>query len=77
MKMNKYRTGVVKWTNSGRNSGFIAPDDDGADVYISWGMLSGNNGLGILKVGDRVKFKSELIPGNKNSYRVTEISLID
>lgn len=48
-------TGVVKWFNSEKGFGFIAPDEGGADVFAHYSAISGN-GYRSLEENQRVEF---------------------
>ena len=48
-------SGVVKWFNSEKGYGFIAPDDGGADLFAHFSAISGN-GYRSLEENQRVEF---------------------
>ena len=48
-------TGVVKWFNSEKGFGFIAPDDQGADLFAHFSAISGG-GYRSLEENQRVEF---------------------
>jgi CspA family cold shock protein len=55
-------TGTVKWFNSEKGYGFIAPEDGSADVFVHYSAISGS-GYRSLDENDRVEF--EVKPGPK------------
>lgn len=48
--------GTVKWFNSEKGYGFIAPDDGGADVFVHVSAVE-RAGLNGLKDGQKVAFE--------------------
>ena len=49
-------TGTVKWFNSEKGFGFIAPDDGGADLFAHFSAISGS-GYRSLEENQRVEFE--------------------
>jgi CspA family cold shock protein len=55
-------SGVVKFFNSEKGYGFIAPDDGGKDVFVHFSGIAGN-GYRSLEQGQKVEF--DVAPGRK------------
>ena len=53
-------TGTVKWFNSTKGFGFIAPDDGGNDVFVH---ISAVEAAGMTGLADNQKVKFELQEG--------------
>ena len=51
-------TGTVKWFNSEKGFGFIAPDDGSADVFAHFSAISGS-GYRSLEEAQKVEFDTE------------------
>ncbi len=54
-------SGTVKWFNSTKGFGFIAPDDGGKDVFVHHSVIAGS-GYRELAEGQRVEFETETSP---------------
>jgi CspA family cold shock protein len=48
-------TGTVKWFNSSKGYGFIAPDDGGKDLFVHHSDIQ-SNGYATLDEGQKVEF---------------------
>ena len=55
--------GTVKWFNSAKGFGFIAPEDGGNDVFVHISAVD-RSGMGNLKEGQRLTFDVERSPKN-------------
>ncbi len=51
-------TGIVKWFNTDKGFGFIAPDDGSADVFAHFSAITGS-GYRELSENQRVEFDVE------------------
>ncbi len=49
-------TGTVKWFNSVKGFGFIAPDQGGNDVFVHFSAIISESSYRNLKDGDKVEF---------------------
>ena len=49
-------TGTVKWFNSDKGFGFIAPDDGGADLFVHHSEVQ-MSGRAMLDEGQKVEFE--------------------
>ncbi|WP_207457739.1 cold-shock protein [Herbiconiux sp. SYSU D00978] len=54
-------TGTVKWFNSEKGFGFIAPDDGSADVFAHYSAIA-SSGYRSLEENQRVEFETERGP---------------
>ena len=61
--------GTVKWFNSEKGFGFIAPDDGGKDAFVHISAVE-RSGLSSLREGDKVSF--ELIADRKSGKMSAE-----
>jgi CspA family cold shock protein len=67
-------TGTVKWFNTTKGYGFIAPESGTKDVFVHITALH-RSGLRGLNEGQRVNF--ELAPGNNGKDAAVNISLVE
>ncbi|NED99710.1 cold-shock protein [Phytoactinopolyspora halotolerans] len=49
-------TGTVKWFDSGKGYGFIAPDEGDDDVFVHYTAIVSTGGFRTLEDGQRVQF---------------------
>jgi CspA family cold shock protein len=63
MKGFNMATGTVKWFNTEKGFGFIAPDDGGKDAFVHISAVE-RSGLGSLREGQKVNF--ELVSDKKS-----------
>ena len=66
-------TGTVKWFNSSKGYGFIAPDDGSKDAFVHISAVE-RSGIGELREGQRVEF--ELQQGQNGKYSAENLSLV-
>jgi len=50
-------TGTVKWFNSEKGFGFIAPDDGSADVFAHFSAIAETGGYRSLEENQKVEFE--------------------
>lgn len=62
-------TGTVKWFNTQKGFGFIAPDDGGADVFVHISAVE-KSGLRTLNEGQKVSFDTQIDPKKGKSAAV-------
>ena len=75
--MSDRQTGTVKWFNSEKGFGFIAPESGGDDVFVHYSALQGD-GYRNLSEGETVEFdveQSEKGPRAANVARTSQTSL--
>ncbi|UQN15317.1 cold-shock protein [Gulosibacter sp. ACHW.36C] len=66
-------TGTVKWFNSEKGYGFIAPDDGSADLFAHFSAINGTGFRG-LEEGQKVEFDAEQGPKGMQAANITVIS---
>lgn len=66
-------TGTVKWFNSTKGYGFIAPDDGGKDVFVH---VSAVERAGLKGLNDNQKVEYELQDGRDGRASAGDIKLL-
>lgn len=67
-------TGTVKWFNTTKGFGFIAPDTGGKDVFVH---ISAVERAGLTGLADNQKVEYELESGRDGRESAGSLSLID
>ena len=65
-------TGIVTWFNSDKGYGFIAPEDNSADVFVHFSAIQGG-GFKELQENDRVEFETQDGPKGLQAANVTKL----
>ena len=63
-------TGTVKWFNEAKGFGFIAPSDQGKDVFVHFSAIQGT-GYKSLAEGQEVSYEVEQGPKGPQATRVS------
>ncbi|CUK06683.1 cold-shock protein [Shimia thalassica] len=66
-------TGTVKWFNTTKGYGFIAPDNGGKDVFVH---ISAVERSGLTGLADNQKVEFELETGRNGREAATNLSLV-
>ncbi len=67
-------TGTVKWFNTTKGFGFIAPDDGGNDVFVH---ISAVEAAGMTGLADDQKISYEMVEGRDGRASAGELKLAD
>ncbi len=67
-------TGTVKWFNTTKGFGFIAPDDGGKDVFVH---ISAVERAGLTGLADNQKVEYDLIEGRDGRQSAGDLKLVD
>jgi len=67
-------TGTVKWFNTTKGFGFIAPDNGGKDVFVH---ISAVERAGLTGLADNQKVEFELEAGRDGRESASNLSLVD
>lgn len=62
-------TGIVKWFNSEKGFGFIAPDDGSADVFAHYSAIDAS-GYRSLEENQKVSFETEQGPKGPQAVNI-------
>ncbi len=62
-------TGTVKWFSDDKGYGFIAPDDQGKDLFVHHSALEGD-GFKTLEEGAKVSYETEAGPKGPSATQV-------
>ncbi|WP_299354505.1 cold-shock protein [uncultured Shimia sp.] len=66
-------SGTVKWFNTTKGFGFIAPDDGGNDVFVH---ISAVEAAGMTGLADNQKVEYELVEGRDGRMMAGEIKAV-
>ncbi|MEM7732424.1 MAG: cold-shock protein [Pseudomonadota bacterium] len=66
-------TGTVKWFNTTKGFGFIAPDDGGKDVFVH---ISAVERAGLTGLADNQKVEFEMVDGRDGRQMAGELKAL-
>lgn len=67
-------TGTVKWFNTTKGFGFIAPDAGGSDIFVH---ISAVEQAGLTGLADNQKVEYELVAGRDGRESAGELKTVD
>ena len=73
MGVRRMATGTVKWFNTTKGFGFIAPDDGGKDVFVH---ISAVERAGLKGLNDNQKIAYELQSGRDGRSSASDLKLL-
>lgn len=65
--------GTVRWFSNSKGYGFIAPDNDGSDIFVHHSSIIAD-GYRTLNEGDRVEFELEDAPKGPQAREVSKLA---
>ncbi len=71
--MSERITGTVKFFNTEKGFGFIAPENGGKDVFVHYSAIQDQGGFRNLNEGDRVEFSIESSAKGPRAAEVTRL----
>lgn len=66
--------GIVKWFNTTKGYGFIAPEDGGSDVFVH---ISAVQDAGLSGLDDNQKVSYEVVEGKNGKSSAESLKLVD